>query len=1132
VAFGGERPPLGGPRPRAVLVDLALHAGRVVSLAQLVDDLWGDSPPASAPHTIAAYVSRLRRVLHVPGQAAVLRTAGAGYLLDVDPSDVDALHFAALAAQGRAARDADDKDAAERLLSSALALWRGPALADVRDTAFAPGAAQRLENDRLDVAETRVDIRLQLGHHGDLVSELETAIAADPLRERFHAQLMTALYRAGRQADALAAFHRARRRLGDLGLEPGRELRQLEHAILIQAPELHLAKPGPASEHHPKLAGPTGSPADPVRLEPAITPLPRPQRRQKWAIGASLALIAVGLVAVTAPRFDSRAAAQALASVGVSELTAASGNLSRSVSLPGDPGGAVSGVGSVWVDSPEADVLDRIDPATGGIVDTIPVGAGAGALAVTGSDVWVANTLDGTLSRVSAVTDEVVQTVAVRSEPTGLAVGDGSVWVADSAGDALVAVDASSGRLRSTDPVPSAPFGVAFGAGSLWLTRPGGNDVVRVSPKGGPGMPIPVGAGPGAVAFGLGSLWVANGLDSTVSRVDPTTDKVTATIPVGDGPDALTIQGDTVWVANRVSSTLTRIDAASDRAARSIPVGASPIALCATGGHIWAATETAVTSRPTSGVLHVVSSVAQPTIDPAFVYPNAPFQFFEGTYDMLVTYQRVGGGAGLQLVPDLAAAMPSVTAGGTVYTFTLRPGLRYSDGRPVRPEDFRYGLERVMQDNASEASFLTGIIGAASCRINEPCDLIRGITASDRADTVSFHLRAPDPDFLYKVVISTIPVPPDVPDHDIGTKAVPSTGPDMIGRFVPGREVDFVRNPYFREWSAAAEPGGFPGRIVWTFGASIPQEITEIEAGTADWTDDTVPDVAQLIAQYPAQVHVNPVFGIDYAAFNTRVAPFDHQSVRQAFSLAANRMTLVDQLGGPSAANPTCQILPPGIPGYERYCPFTVDATPGGAWVGPDLTAARRLVAESRTAGMRVTIMSQQGSGSTGTFMVSVLDQLGYRAALISAPPAIVERDTSDSRRRIQATDGQWNSDYPSPSDSFDLFFRCSSFRLADPAATRNGSFFCDPAIDRLMDVADQQMFTDPARADATWAAVDRRVTDAAPWVALVNPEGADFLSGRVSNYQYNSAVGMLLDQLSVGKPQRSAHANPPSSSK
>ena len=141
----------------------------------------------------------------------------------------------------------------------------------------------------------------------------------------------------------------------------------------------------------------------------------------------------------------------------------------------------------------------------------------------------------------------------------------------------------------------------------------------------------------------------------------------------------------------------------------------------------------------------MVNVVAPTSIDPALLYPWAQAQFSDATYDTLVTFQKTGGSSGLQLVPDLALAMPAVTADGTVYTFTLRPGLRYSTGRPVRPQDFRYALERVLDLNPAAASFLDGIAGAAACVPGKLCNLDRGVTVDDPAGTVTFRLTAPDP---------------------------------------------------------------------------------------------------------------------------------------------------------------------------------------------------------------------------------------------------------------------------------------------------------------------------------------------------------------------------------------------------
>jgi len=220
-------------------------------------------------------------------------------------------------------------------------------------------------------------------------------------------------------------------------------------------------------------------------------------------------------------------------------------------------------------------------------------------------------------------------------------------------------------------------------------------------------------------------------------------------------------------------------------------------------------------------------------------------------------------------------------------------------------------------------------------------------------------------------------------------------------------------------------------------------------------------------------------------------------------------------LGGPDAASPSCQILPPGIPGYQRYCPFTVDPTPGGAWVGPDVSAARKLVAASGTRGTRVVFWSQLGMGVTSVFAVSVLRELGYRVSMVTPSLSTFFENVNDSRRHVQVSDGSWFA--PSASLFFDFYFRCSAWKLADPGAVRDGSFFCDPSLDRLMTLADEEELTDPAQAAATWAAVDRGVTDAAPWVVLVNLTAVDFVSSRVTNYQYSLPIGgVLLDQLQV----------------
>jgi YVTN family beta-propeller protein len=1125
VAEDGTSFPLGGPRQRSVLADLVIHVGQTVPTVQLIDDVWGGNPPLSAIHTVETYVSRLRQILGTSRLAVPLLTRPTGYMLDVPPGDVDIWQFRDLTARGSAAVERDDATSAVSLLTSALALWRGAALADIREAAFAPVAAERLGGERLSAMESLMEARLRLGCHRELVPELEALVADSPYREGFHAQLMMALYRSGRQADALDAFRRARKHLvGELGIEPGPDLRSLHRAILRHAPELELD--GGGASHQATTAAAAHlrqtRPVDQVDVTaglPADGPALGRRARARWlALLAAILLgaaVALPTVLAAGPTDQGTVLADS-----VGELTAAGTGLARSVALPGPPDAAVSADGSVWVASSEENTVYRIDPVTAAVAQAIPVGAGPSAIVANGQDIWVANTLNGTVSRINAAVGRVVQTVPVGTEPVGIAAGGGSLWVTDAAASTLWALDPVSGQPTGRIPLGSAPSGVAFGDGAVWVTSPDDDSVIRVDPRSGqPGQrPIAVGAGPTAIAFGLGSVWVANGLDSTVSRIDPSTGTVAATIPAEDGVDALAVAGRSVWAADRLASALTRINVGTDSPGLAVPIGGSPVALTASGSNVWVAADAAISARPGYGTLRVVSTIPPASIDPVLQYPSSGPVFPQATYDTLVTFQKTGGSTGLQLVPDLALAMPTVSEGGTVYTFTLRPGLRYSTGRPVLAADFRYAFDRVMDLNAQAASFLDGIVGAAASTPGNPSDLARGIITDNAARTVTFRLTAPDPDFLYKLAFGfTAPVPQNVPMRDSGTNPVPGTGPYMITRDIPGREVIFARNPYFKEWSAAAQPEGFPDRIVWTFGGSLTSETADIENGQADWTDDPLPDVAGLIARFPAQVHVNPLPAIVFTAFNTRVAPFNDPRVRRAFSLAADRNSLVAMLGGPDLATPTCQILPPGIPGYQPYCPFTTDPGASGAWIGPDLAAARTLVAESGTSGMRVTVWSDDFAPdpTTSAFTVSVLRELGYRATLHIASPEAMQA-VDDSRRRIQATDAQWDADYPSASDFFDQFFRCSSFRLADPADTRNGSFFCDPSIDRLMNLADTQQATEPAQAAATWAAVDKAIIFAAPWVPLANLNNVDFLSARVTNYQYNPFFGILLDQLQI----------------
>ena len=231
VRAGGEVA-LGGPRPRAVLALLVLEAGRVVPAGRLIEEAWRGGPPRGAATTLRSYVSRLRGVL-APDAALVAR--GGGYVLGVDPGAVDAVRFERLAASGQAVLSRGEAAAAAGYFRQALGLWRGRALADVGEVEPLAREAARLEDLRLVAVEGRIEADIELGLQAEVIGELEGLAGEYPLRERLWRLLVLALYRAGRQADALAAYRRARDLLAaELGLEPGQELRRLEQAVLRQ----------------------------------------------------------------------------------------------------------------------------------------------------------------------------------------------------------------------------------------------------------------------------------------------------------------------------------------------------------------------------------------------------------------------------------------------------------------------------------------------------------------------------------------------------------------------------------------------------------------------------------------------------------------------------------------------------------------------------------------------------------------------------------------------------------------------------------------------------------------------------------------------------------------------------------
>jgi ABC-type transport system substrate-binding protein len=595
---------------------------------------------------------------------------------------------------------------------------------------------------------------------------------------------------------------------------------------------------------------------------------------------------------------------------------------------------------------------------------------------------------------------------------------------------------------------------------------------------------------------------------------------VTATLEVGDGPSGVAVSPGAVWVTNEFAATVTRIDPRTPLVAQTISVGNDPDGIAVTGGAVWVGVHAAAAAHR-GGTLGIVAAIPRlDSIDPGIAFMLFPPQLLGMTNDGLVTLKHVGGSDGTQLVPDLAVSLPAPTDHGRSYRFEVRPGIRYSTGDPVRPEDFRRAIERDFQIGSPGAPFFAGIVGADRCAgRGRPCDLSEGIVVDDQADTVTFRLTGPDPEFLYKLTLTfAFAVPSGTPGQDVGTHPVPATGPYLIDLYESGRELRLVRNPQFHEWSTAAQPDGHPDQIVWRFGLDPEAAVTAVERGGADWGLYEFPfsppgdRLAEIRTQYAGQTHVNPLPETEFFTLNTRVPPFDDVRVRRALNYAIDRTVLVSLYGSSDLARPTCQVLPPGLPGYQRYCPYTLNPRTDGAYTAPRLTLARTLVAASHTHGMQVRVVTDPDF-PPARYVVSVLRSLGYRASLQIATGNHLNTLINNSRYQVQVSRGGWAADYPAPSEFLNLFLSCAAFRPASDA-NDNVAQFCDRDIDRGIEQALRLQATDPAGASRLWATADRRITDQAPWLPTVNLNAVDFLSTRTSGYQFHPQWGILLDQL------------------
>jgi DNA-binding SARP family transcriptional activator len=572
----GEDGPLslGGRRQRAVLAALLLHAPHVVSRDALIADVWGPDAPETAATALHGHVSTLRKAI---GNDRIV-TRAPGYALRIDQDELDVRQVDRLVGEGEAALARGEPARAGAALAAALELWRGEPLAGLEAVPFVEGERRRLEERHLAALELRIDADLALGRHREVVAELSDLVREHPLRERFRAQLMLALYRSGRQAEALEAYADGRRLLAsELGLEPGDELRALQRSILEQDPAIATPRPERSA---------------------------RRRRLRLVAAGAAIAAVTAVVGAVAFTRGGASTIQVAADSVAV--VDPRTNRVVADVHLGARPEAIAAGYGAAWAAQPSSGTIARIDAKTRHVT-VFGTGTPVRSLAVGFGRVWAADGERGTVSRINPDTRRVDRTFTLGRKPVlWVATSERSVWVGrpddivrfepDGSNRRRFAVGrptgmvAAGGIKRIFNGRPSSTIDLAA-PDAAWVST-GSDELLKVGRDGSTGSALV-----GALTFGPvvenGTVWVIAYLGrGAVVPVDGTSLALGRAVGVAY-PLALAAGEGAVWAVD-TRGTLTRIDptTTTPRVVARIPTAPTVRAAVAAGaGRVWVAVQ-------------------------------------------------------------------------------------------------------------------------------------------------------------------------------------------------------------------------------------------------------------------------------------------------------------------------------------------------------------------------------------------------------------------------------------------------------------------------------------------------------------------------------------------------------------
>jgi peptide/nickel transport system substrate-binding protein len=527
-------------------------------------------------------------------------------------------------------------------------------------------------------------------------------------------------------------------------------------------------------------------------------------------------------------------------------------------------------------------------------------------------------------------------------------------------------------------------------------------------------------------------------------------------------------------------------------------LGAVVLASCGSGG------DSASGGGQKGGILDGTYGSFPDYMDPALSYTAEGWNAMAEVYLPLLTYKHAGGKEGSEVIPGLAQELPKISNGGKTYTLFLRPGLRYSDGTPVRASDFPYSVERMIKLNSPGAPFYLTIDGAEKFAETKRGP-IPGIETDDKSGKIVINLEGPRGTFVNELgLLFVAMLPKGTPVEDLSADPPPATGPYMITKSQPGKGWEYKRNPYWAKANGQAMPD-LPGGVV--DGAKITvvrneqSQVADVEQGVYDWMQNPPPSslYAEVKEKFDgSQFRVEPAISTYFFWMNTKEPPFDDVKVRQAVNFAVDPRALERIYAGQLVASH--QVLPPGMPGYEAF-----DLYPH------NMAKAEELMDEAKPSDMDVTVWtdSESPNNEAGEYFNEVLKELGFNTtfkALNADNYTTVIGNLSTPN--LDAGWGNWFQDYPHPNDFFQLLLAGESIQ---PTNNYNFAQFDDPAInEKIAKLATEQL--GPQQEEA-YSKLDREVMEQAPWAPFGTRTLTTFVSDEIDldSVVFNPTWGQYL---------------------